>query len=62
MIVNYLLLFYLRPYFTKPITLDHLTFRALYFSQIAFELSVRALYIWRERTTRKIEDNSGQNS
>ena len=39
-------------------TLDHLTFRALYFSRIAFELYFRAFYIWQERTTRKIEDNS----
>ena len=27
-------------------TLDHLTFRALYFSRIAEELSFRAFYIW----------------
>ena len=40
-------------------TLDHLKFHALYFSRIASELSFRALYIWRERTTREIEDNSG---
>ena len=39
-------------------TLDHLTYRALYFSRIALELYFRAFYIWQERTTRKIEDNS----
>ena len=36
-------------------TLDHLTFRALYFSRIALELSFRALNIWREGTTCEIE-------
>ena len=36
-------------------TLDRLTFRALYFSRVALELSFRAFYIWREGTTRDIE-------
>ena len=39
-------------------TLDQLMFCALYFSQIAFELYFPAFYIWQERTTHKIEDNS----
>ena len=32
-------------------TLDHLTIHALYLSRIALELSFRALYNWREKTT-----------